>query len=84
MAPVSGPEVEGKKGSRWYGDSEVVKVDPKALGLVPLTDSEWAGLPSTRANYVAFSQQLPNPLLEGGWMGKGRAEKSTETSSAEA
>ncbi|CAJ1419901.1 unnamed protein product [Effrenium voratum] len=83
MAPVSGPEVEGKKGSRWYGDSEVVKVDPKALGLVPLTDSEWAGLPSTRANYVAFSQQLPNPLLEGGWMGKGRAEKSTETSSAE-
>ena len=32
---------------------------------VPLTDSEWAGLPSTRANYVSFSQQLPNPLLEG-------------------
>lgn len=42
-----------------------MKVDPKALGLVPLTDSEWAGLPSTRANYVHFSQQLPNPLLEG-------------------
>ena len=32
---------------------------------VPLTDSEWAGMPSTRSNYVTFSQQLPNPLLEG-------------------
>ncbi|CAE6937770.1 Tmem65, partial [Symbiodinium sp. CCMP2456] len=57
--------------------------DPKALGLVPLTDSEWAGLPSTRANYVAFSQQLPNPLMEAGWQGKGRAEKAAETSAAE-
>ncbi|CAK9003134.1 Transmembrane protein 65 [Durusdinium trenchii] len=50
---------------------------------VPLTDSEWAGLPSTRSNYVTFSQQLPNPLLEGGWMGKGRAEKAEESSGAE-
>lgn len=75
--------VETKKGGRWYPEDDVMKVDPKALGLVPLTDSEWAGLPSTRANYVSFSQQLPNPLLEGGWVGKGRAEKSEETSAAE-
>eukprot|EP00913_Durusdinium_trenchii_P010618 g9962.t1 len=75
--------VEGKKGGRWYTEDEVMKVDPKALGLVPLTDSEWAGLPSTRSNYVTFSQQLPNPLLEGGWMGKGRAEKAEESSGAE-
>ncbi|CAE7489679.1 Tmem65 [Symbiodinium natans] len=75
--------VEGKRGGKWYGEDEVVKVDPKALGLVPLTDSEWAGLASTRANYVSFSQQLPNPLMEAGWQGKGRAEKAAETSSAE-
>lgn len=30
---ISSSQVEGKKGGRWYTEDEVMKVDPKALGL---------------------------------------------------
>ena len=34
-------------------------------------------------NVQTLRQQLPNPLMEAGWQGKGRAEKAAETSAAE-
>eukprot|EP00927_Polykrikos_kofoidii_P035876 TRINITY_DN30381_c0_g2_i1.p1 TRINITY_DN30381_c0_g2~~TRINITY_DN30381_c0_g2_i1.p1 ORF type:complete len:3775 (-),score=772.57 TRINITY_DN30381_c0_g2_i1:67-10008(-) len=58
----------------WYQEKDLEKATP--VEARQMTDVEWMLAPSTRQNYVSFSQQKPNPLLESkGWSARGRADR---------